>query len=344
MFTYVVKKRVFRIRKEGEEFKFPSEVEVSFHLQPLSAFGKSHMCGRTVIKNGQVPEFCKFIYDANTGRTFHETNPPLVSLAVDFKTSYGHLVLNGNIITIKSYAQNINELYSWIETLYFAIPLLLNVEFADPPVVERVAGKVGQLPFTWEVARRNSPVEFVSKGKQEQKVSTAWKYYPVLSFSRRRRLIGALHYFHVACRLLQAGNTPGEFLSEALLNFYKVIEVLYGSKRDEVRKSLTELGFSSEEIERDFIPVMLLRSSFDVGHPLLKIFTHRQLETLQIYAERAEEVMRKLLNKILSETESGKLEIPPYEVEHVDAKTQEIIEAIRSKLDSFELEQGSGRG
>lgn len=339
-----MKRRIFKLESEGDKFQFPANVEVILSLQPLSVFGKSQACKRTVVKSGQVPEMAKMIYDANLGRTYAEPNALPPQLTVDFENASGHLTLNGNIVSIKSYAQNFQELHEQLESFYFAIPLLLAVEFSDPPVVERVSGKVGNVSFTWEVASRMAVIEFVTKEKQEQKVVTAWNRFSLLAVPHRRRLIGALQYFHVACRLLEAGNAPGEFLAEALLNFHKVLEVLYGSERDDVRKNLAALGFSTEEIERDFIPVMLLRSSFDVGHPMLAMFTQHQLDTLQIYAERAEKVIRKLLNKIFDAIESGQLDVPPYDVDKVDEKTQKILETLRSRLDSFELGEFGNRG
>jgi hypothetical protein len=178
-------------------------------------------------------------------------------------------------------------------------------------------------------------LEITTQETQQQKFVTVWNRFNVLSAPHRRRLIGALHYFHVACRLKREGRTPGEFLADALLNFHKVLEVLYGPNRDNVRASLTQLGFSSDEIERDFIPSMLLRNSVDVGHPMLALFTRHQLETLHRYADRAEAAFRDLLRRIFQGIEAGHLDIPPYQVEQIDTNTREIIEILRQRLDQI---------
>jgi hypothetical protein len=64
---------------------------------------------------------------------------------------------------------------------------------------------------------------------------TAGNRFTVISAANRRRLVAALFYFHVACRVKREGQIPGEFLAEALLNFHKVLEVLYGPDRVTVR-------------------------------------------------------------------------------------------------------------
>jgi hypothetical protein len=243
--------------------------------------------------------------------------------------------LEGNRVTIKERCEDYKKLTDLLESLYFGLPLLLAVEFADPPVVERVEGQIGSVPFRWELSDWRVELDITTQEQQEQRFAAAWSRFNILSASHRRRLIAALHYFHVACRVKREGKTPGEFLAEALLNFNKVLEVLYGPSRDQVRTSLAQLGYTAEEIERDFIPSMLLRNSIDVGHPMLALFTLRQLETLHRYADRAERAFRDFLQRLFQAIEAGCLDIPPYETDHVDPETQRTIETLRQRLDQL---------
>jgi len=113
--------------------------------------------------------------------------------------------------------------------------------------------------------------------------------------------------------------------------------VLYGPNRDDVRTALEKLGYTYEEIERDFIPAMLLRNSIDVGHPMLSLFSLPQLETLHKYADRAERAFRDLLVRLFREIESGRLDIPPYKLDRVDRETEQIIENLRKRLDLVDV-------
>jgi hypothetical protein len=150
--------------------------------------------------------------------------------------------------------------------------------------------------------------------------------------SENRRLVAALHYFHVAVRLARVATSPGEFLAEALLNYCKVLEVLFSDSTETVRLRLKELGYASEEIERDYVPAMILRSKIDVAHVSLALFTPHQLATLHRYADRAEGAFRSLLSRVLERFDAGSLDLPDYELHAADSETTAIIERMASAL------------
>jgi hypothetical protein len=330
MLTYQVRPRVLRITGDQKP-EFPADVEVSLHFQPLQPFGKAPGGGLTTVRSQPGRVF----FNANTGQHFVESKSPLAPLEIEIEEPTRLIALEGNRVTIKERCEDYKKFTDLLESLYFGLPLLLAVEFADPPTVERVDGQIGSVPFRWELSDWRVELDITTQEQQEQRFATAWNRFDILSAPQRRRLIAALHYFHVACRVKREGKTPGEFLAEALLNFHKVLEVLYGPSRDQVRTSLAKLEYTAEEIERDFIPSMLLRNSIDVGHPMLALFTLRQLETLHRYADRAERAFRGLLQRLFQAIEAGRLDIPPYETNHVDAETQRTIETLRQRLDQL---------
>jgi hypothetical protein len=61
-----------------------------------------------------------------------------------------------------------------------------------------------------------------SKTNQERLITNSWRLIAVVANSRR--LMGGLHYFHVACQLLTAGFNRFEFAAEALLNLAKSLQ------------------------------------------------------------------------------------------------------------------------
>ena len=54
-----------------------------------------------------------------------------------------------------------------------------------------------------------------------------------------------------------------------------------------MRKGLSELGYSNDEIELNFIPVMILRNHFDVGHVTISMFKQKELNALHDYIGRS---------------------------------------------------------
>lgn len=212
----------------------------------------------------------------------------------------------------------------------------MSVEFGDPVVIERVDGHIGSIPVRWELTDWRVELDITTQERQEQRFIAAWNRFNVLSAPHRRRLVAALHYFHVGCRLKREAKTPGEFLAEALLNFAKVLEILYGPARDGLRASLMGLDYVKEEIESDFIPLLLLRNSMDVGHPLLALFTSSELQTLHRYAERAEATIRELLKRLFRKVETGNYDVSSYECSPVDQATRQTLQALRQHLDKLE--------
>lgn len=330
MFTYQFRRRVLRINEE-QKLEFPSNVEVSIYFLPLQSFGMAPGGGLTAVRSKPA----HLIFNASTGQHFVESESPLSPLSVQIEQANRLTTLEGNKVTIKEHCKTLKDLMEILESLYFGLPLLLAVEFADPPVVDRVDGKIGLIPFRWELADWQIEIETTTQDQQENRFVTAWNRFNVISASHRRRLIGSLHYFHTACRLNRESKTPGEFLAEVLLNFNKILEVLYGPSRDEVRSELSKLGFSEKEIERDFIPVMLLRNSIDVGHPNLALFKVHQLETLHRYAQRSERTFRFFLQKLLKAIETNNYDIPSYDVQPIDSETRQTIEKLHEHLESL---------
>ena len=149
------------------------------------------------------------------------------------------------------------------------------------------------------------PILISNQEKQEQRVIEAWDLMAFFSSFGNMRMVGAVKYFHAACRLSRVGHTPWEFMGEILLNFCKVLEVLFpptgdGMSRDAARAGLSKLGYSPEEIERYFIPVMLLRSKIDVGHVFLGLFTRLELTALHSYTELVERQWLNMLERVVN--------------------------------------------
>jgi hypothetical protein len=271
--------------------------------------------------------------DTNTGHIAVEPQLPLKPLEVLINEKDRIVRLCGNILTIETQCGDIKELDGLIQSVYYAFPMLLNMEFADPPVINRVTGEVGGTPFSWEL--RMSPtiaatIAATNQELQEKRVIHSWLRFNVISPPDRKRLVAALHYFHTACRLLRAGHTPWEFMSESILNFCKVLQALFpgtdGGSCDSARKGLRKLGYTDEEIERDFVPAIILRNQIDVGHVFLAMLQWDQLNVIHQYSRSAEGAFQEMLRRTVELIGQGKADVPPYEV----AVGSEIVRTINA--------------
>lgn len=328
MFTYQVRNRYFKLTA-GQKPSFPSNFEAIFTLKPLQPFGNSGGEGRTGVKGVGASAY----FNANTGHHFIESKVPLRPLNVVIEESNRRVEFLGNELRISGRIETLGELEETLLCIFFGLPILLNVELADPPVVERVEGKVGEASFRWELADWRLAILLTTQDEQEDKVAISWSRFNVLAKPGNRRLIAALHYFHVFCRLCRAGQTPWEFMAEAIMNLSKILEVLFPPPGDgqtivAARAGLVNLGYSEDDIERDFIPAIALRSNIDSAHVDLSLFNTSQLRVLHSYTEAAEMAFRELLSKVMRQIEAGSYQVTQHAAAGHDSRTAKIIERL----------------
>lgn len=337
MLTYQVRPRRFRL-EEGQSLCFPSDAEIRFHFGPLQPFGVEAGGGRTAVQ--AMPASARF--NANTGAHTIESKPPLQPLDVTIEETQRLVVWKGNLLRVSQRFDSLKVLSDTIESIYFALPMLLSVEFADPPFVERIDGTVGTTSFRWELREWRANFRTTTQEQQEAAAALSWERLGVLSVPGRWRFLAALHYFHVACRLSRQGVTAGEFLAEVVLNFAKTLEVLFppggdGRTREAVRTKLAGLGFTETEIEGDYIPAMALRNQIDVGHVDLGLFKPDQLALIHAYVDRAEEAFRVLLDRLLKKVAAGDFEVEPYELGPPRPEAVAVVERLRQYAERYAL-------
>ena len=300
MLTYQLQDRVLRIESEGS-LEFPNSVIIEMKLGPPQAFGTSDEPSRLAILGSTARMF----WNANTGRTQIQSKPPLKPLNVEIRTPEQRLTLSGDLLTYEATCQDLSELHGILQAFLYVFPSLLNVRFADPPYVQYVQGHVGGGRFRWE--HREARGQFAPKTQDEieRHVADSFERLDLMAGVTNRRLAAGLHYFHMASRLSVAGISQWEFMAESILNLSKTLEILFGTSRDAVREQLLSLGYSHEEIEGDFIPVMILRNHFDIGHPRLATFKQDQLQILYQYLTQIEDRFRDLFNRLFCRIAEG---------------------------------------
>lgn len=170
-------------------------------------------------------------------------------------------------------------------------------------------GRVGEEFFIWQLVTINPKFTCSTGEYQEKLITESFKKLDLICDLSNRRLAAALYYFYVAKRLTEAGNSPYEFMSEVILNYNKVLEVLFAhseKSRDDVRNELlNSFGYSKNEFDLKFKPIMLLRNEFDVGHVSIELFNQGQLDALYKYLELAEADLRELLKQVISKVGEG---------------------------------------
>ena len=148
-------------------------------------------------------------------------------------------------------------------------------------------------------------IDITTNERQEKRVGDSFQRLTVMGITENRRLAASLYYFYLARRLVESGNSAYEFLAEVVLNLDKIFKVLFGEGRSDIKAELSKFGYSEKEIEEKFMPIMILRNEFDVGHVSIRIFERNQLDVLYRYLEYAEGYFRELLKRVLEKVEKG---------------------------------------
>lgn len=307
MLTYQLQRRAFHIMEEEKTFSFPNTVEVEIILEPTEMFGVGKELTKTFVPGHDLQAYL----DPDTGKCGivpdHLFDP--IEAVVEWKNINQRLEMHGNKLIAQCKCNDRKDLVGFLTALYYIFPLLLTIEFVEPPVVKSIVGRVGEVPFRWEFAGYRFGFDSTSKEIQEQRVIDSFGNPSFTCDLDNRRLAAALSYFYTAKRLRDSGNSQYEFMAEVVLNYCKVLEVLFSGKKDKAKQGLSKLGYIDEDIEDNFITLFDLRNQFDVGHSSLTIYNQQQLTDLYEYLEDTEHIFRELLRTVMDKVKDGSYQL-----------------------------------
>jgi hypothetical protein len=305
---------------------------VEYHFAPRATFGCSAAKSRLVVANRDAV----MKYDMPTGRIRAKSNPPLDPIDVVISSPDFIFKLKGTKLTIQFECEDLTQAKGVLETYSLIFPAILNTYFADPPVIKKINGKLGKIPFFYGHEKTEFVFMLQTQEMVEQSVVDSLNVLKLFNFNRNRRLAAALCYFHTSSRLIVAGNSDWEFMAEAVLCMSKSLHILFGEGIDDVRKGLQDLGYKDEEIEGDYVPILILRNHFDVAHPRLSVFKSDQLKVLYSYLSKSESNFRDLFYKMLKLLVEGKINIAQKDNLQMNKGDQKrfdrLIETMRSRL------------
>ncbi len=309
MLTYQLHTRIFRLTN-GVPFVFPNQATLEVKFAPLNAFGVDSGPGKTVVKGHKTD----ITINVNTGTWQGQSNPPLKPLSLLLNTPNHVFSLQGNNLRIDFLCEGDSELSGTLMAIKWILPTLLNLGFAEPPIVTEVAGSLGESKFRWELKPAEWNVVLWPKKEEllEDCFANSITRMPIFQGTQNRRLAAALRYFYVGTRLAVSGESSWEFMAETILNFAKTLEILFATSKntkEDVRRELKKIGYTTEEIEEEFVPIMELRR-IDVAHPKIALYEQSDLRILYQYMHHSENTIRKLLNRVVEMLIDGAYQIP----------------------------------
>jgi len=314
MFTYQSQERILKTKVKAK-IKFPSKFEIKLELGPKEIFGNKNSSKQNFFINGKRNISH---YNANNGRHYFISKPPLQPLQDRFiwDTDYD-VKISGNIFIISGTIGDWNYFINLLEIFHYIFPTILNVNYPETPFVIRTSGSIGNIDFGWELMQQT--LLWLKESEENLKTEIQKSFLDLLIFDNglNRRVGAGLKYYYNACRLIDSGNGPNEFMAEVILNLAKSISVLFpggDGSRDIIRHHLTQLDYTEDEIETKFIPLLLLRNHFDVGHAFLSLISQEDLKLLYEYLKNIKEDFRELFHRIIE-----RLIKKTYEIDQVES-------------------------
>lgn len=325
MLTYRFQKRRFKIT-EGTP-SFPSDVRVEMLLGPPTPFGAGVGGGRTATR--ATPAEAE--WNPNTDRstiTAASASAP-VNVTLRFPESNLMVSVKGPLLMVEATCKSAEDLAALVESVYHVFPAILNVTFADPPIVHHVLGTIGQAHFRWQLTETRMTFRPTTTEDQEKSITESLEcMLSLFGGGKHRRLVAALHYFHVASRLEAAGDSPWEFMGEVILNLAKTLQALFGDRGEDVKAGLRALGYSAVE-GAPFLTVMELRDTLDSGHIMLSVMQEEQARDLYVFIYGLEARFRALLNRVLDGTRKGTFHVAEHTDLALDARKLKLFQWIR---------------
>lgn len=321
MLTYQLQPRQIKFR--GEAPPFPSEAVVELTLEPGHLFGGSEGPSRVLVLGSDR----RIEFNANTGRFSSTSKPPLAPVDVKLKWKDASLSLRGNSLTYSFVSQDLADLQNTVAAFHYFTPIALTAALPDPVYVVRSSGRLGDVEFGWEHAQGGAAILVANQELIETRLGEALQLLDQLTTSDNPRLAAAFHYFHAAKRLWAVAVSAWEFAAETILNYAKVLEILFGQTREDVRTGLAsvpELG--QELVERVFVPVLLLRSHLDVAHPRVARVDLRRRLKLYEFVEALENHFEILLKAASAAVLAGTLTLAPTGELEIDADEQAALD------------------
>ena len=343
MLVYQLQTRIFQI-ENGVPFSFPAEAHVQVKLAPGSAFGTVDEGSRTMVRahKGHI------LFNANTGKWVGQSEPPLGPIDVTVRGPNSEFKIDGDTLSWRFPCESLDHLQGTLMGLKWILPALLNLEFRDPPIVLHARGAVGGTTFRWEHRPGEWRIQIypVLAEELEKHVVWSWEHISLFNGIANRRLAAALCYFHTASRLIVAGDSPWEFMSEAILNLAKCLDVLFvrskDKSRDDLRRELALFGYTRTEIDGDFVPILLLRNQVDVGHPRIALFKPEHLRVLYRYMTDAEYRFREMLRRVVNAVAAGEYHLRQPESLKLSPADQRGMDRLVEVMNSRSLGPSSG--
>ena len=331
------------------QLSYPTEANITLNWSPKSPFDG---CSNDGMSFGKEPNGIDIHQNKTTGKFSASSSNRFEPVDIEFEAGKDTtLRFQGSDLIVTKTVQSLDEVVQIFAFFAHEFSSLLSIYINDAPIVVGAIATLGESSFV--LGLNFVPEQSVSnivltttQGQESLLVDAFQKAVWILTEGepQRRRLSAAMTFFQRACRLNLLAQRKGEFASEEILNYAKMLEVLFPPKgsegtMDAARKELETLGFSELQRESLYVPMILLRNQLDSGHPLLSVPSVEQKNILFQYLDKAASAFRLLLHRIFQKIEAGEYCIPISTNSQLTKKNSKPIERLASNLAKMDWDE-----
>jgi hypothetical protein len=316
---------------------FPARATVTIILDPPQTFGIGSGPSKTHLE-GVQPGFWG---DATHGKIYLTSPTNFDRPVIRLRLIDAEMILNGDVFTFRIDVAEFQDLHMLVHSAMISVPIALNLYLGDCPTIRGIGVDIGATKLGFEYLKIHTNTYTKTQEQYTSDLMKGLETTLMFSENKHRNFLVALTYFYTACRLREVGSTPWEFTSAIIVNYAKILECLFVSGSTEtIRQGLADIDVTKDEIERDFIPLCILRSKFDGAHASLSLLTEEDTSVIHEFMSYTEKIFRRLLIRVKERIDAGTFAIAEREWSLGTQSRKDMDRLIASLKTSIEQNKG----
>ncbi len=311
---------------------WPAEADIRIIIKPGDFFGNHNA---SVPRSSILGETTAHL-DGISGKFIISETGDIPKFELHGLIAPGSVTFTGNIVTFKGLVDNLSHLASVINWISAAMTEFLSVQIGIYTSIESIEGTVAGRSVIAIYAAESYGIHLanVTPEFRLQAINKSLKGLPSSNPSYNRYLLSCRYYHHALHMISPAeiNYLPYAMYSEVLLNLAKSIEILFNTgNRDALRTAILKLGYTSEQIESQIIPILVIRNDIDVGHPSSGDALPEDISTLRQFVDRSVINVTAILQNVWDIICEGKNILEPMEPSSF-SKKEKLISRLRNYL------------
>ncbi len=338
MSYFIARPRALKVTKGSlQQVRWPTAATAKVELIPHEVFGYSEKQYPRTFVAANAP--VRALWNSNTGEGGFESSVFFDELDVDRILPSGvSLSMRGHFAEASLTSATEDNLTAVLGFLEFDLPAFLSLLFQGFVGVTAVTGTVGtEVEFRLQLRESWHDVRAFSSELRDAKVARAIDLSEQELGSESRYLYACL-YYQQAMRLNSSHECrlPALHVAEVVVNLAKCLEILFPGGHDSVRQGCRALGYSSDEVEHNIIPLLIIRNDFDIAHPVAARVRYEDIRTVYKFVIRSQANVRSLLLRVGRCIRSGNNPLAPLSSETPKRRVA-LCEKLRAHMEQPSL-------